>query len=73
MKKIKRVSKSLKLDKEQKRLLKEYVASHPTKVDVCEHIGIGRPTLDRLLIAGSGRGDTIEKVLSVILKEKTTA
>ena len=69
--KRKRVSKSLKLDKEQKRLLKEFFASQPTKVDVCEHIGIGRPTLDRLLFAGTGRGDTIEKVLKVISTEKT--
>ncbi len=66
MTKKKRVSKSLKLDREQKKLLKEYVASQPTKIDVCEEIGICRPTLDRLLSAGSGRGDTIEKVLKAI-------
>jgi len=45
---------------------KKYVASFPTKTDCIEALNTTRPTLDRTLIAGTGRPDSIQKIREAI-------
>ena len=58
-----RVRKSEKLTPDQHKAFKKWVARQLTKVDAAELLDIQRPTLERILIVGSGKPATIEKVL----------
>lgn len=53
---------SVKLTTEEKRSFRKWVEKQVTKLDAAEIIGIAPNTLDRILLAGSGKPDTIAKV-----------
>ncbi len=76
VKEITRFAKSKPLGTDQRELLKKWVALQETKIDAAETLGISRPTLDRLLLIGTGRGNIISKVkefLETKVSDKTTA
>lgn len=61
-----RVRKSEALTKEEFRKFKAYVKSFPTKTDCLEALNTTMPTLNRTLIAGTGRPDSINKIREAI-------
>lgn len=63
---IDRVRKSVKLSPLEFKAFKKYVNGKETKVDASIEIDITRPTLDRVLLSGSGSPETIEKIKAVI-------
>jgi predicted DNA-binding protein (UPF0251 family) len=58
--------KSEALTKEEFTALKQYAKKFRTGVECAETIGIHRAVLDRVLLAGSGAPETIEKIRIVI-------
>lgn len=62
---IERKRRSEKLTKSEHDALLKYIQSFPTKFDASLAIGISRPTLNLVIIRGSGRPDTI-----AVIKEK---
>jgi hypothetical protein len=54
-----RIRRSEKLTTEEIRALKKYVSAFPSKLDAAEAIGISRPTLDLVIIRGSGNSITV--------------
>lgn len=54
--------KSVKMTADEKRLFKKWVDKQETKLDAAEELGVAPNTLDRILLAGSGKPSTIEKV-----------
>lgn len=61
-----RVRKSVKLSREQLEALKTWVSEQDTKLDAADELGVAPNTLDRVLLAGSGSHDTIEKIKAKI-------
>jgi hypothetical protein len=57
-----RKRRSVPLTKEEKIAFKKYVFSFPTKIDAAAAIGISRPTLDLVLLRGTGNSDTIGRI-----------
>lgn len=64
-----RKRRSVRLTKDERRALRKYLRSFDRKVYAAEAIGISRPTLDLVLIRGTGNSDTVglirEKLNSV--------
>lgn len=60
--------KSEKLSPEEKRAFTHYVKKFDTKLDAIEAIGISRPTLDAILVKGSGHPDSILKIRNALSK-----
>lgn len=56
---MERKRRSVPLTREEKTAFKKYVHSFPTKIDAAEAIGISRPTLDLVLLRGTGNSDTV--------------
>lgn len=56
---MERKRRSVPLTKEEKTAFKKLVDSFPTKIDAAESIGISRPTLDLVLLRGTGNSDTV--------------
>jgi hypothetical protein len=50
------------LTKEERKALLKYVYSFPTKIDAAAAIGISRPTLDLVIIRGTGNSDTVSLI-----------
>ncbi len=63
-----RKRRSVPLTKEEQKSLLKYVQSFPTKIDAAYALGISRPTLDLVIIRGSGNSDTVNAI-----REKLTA
>lgn len=61
-----RKRKSEPLTKEEYQALKQYRKKFHTAVDCAEAIGITREVLDRVLLAGSGSPETVEKIRAAI-------
>jgi hypothetical protein len=61
-----RKRRSVPLTKEEQRALLKYVQSFPTKIDAAYAIGVSRPTLDLVIIRGSGNSETVEKIREAI-------
>jgi hypothetical protein len=57
-----RIRRSEKLTSDEMRSLKKFVASFPAKRDASEAIGISRPTLDLVIIRGSGNSQTVRLI-----------
>lgn len=57
---------SVKLTNEERRAFKKWVEGFDTKIDAQEALGVSKPTLDMVLVKGSGHPDTIEKIKSKI-------
>jgi hypothetical protein len=57
-----RKRRSVPLTKEEKIAFKKYVFSFPTKIDAAAAIGISRPTLDLVLLRGTGNSDTVRLI-----------
>lgn len=47
---------------EEYKMFKQYVKSFSTKLDCMAALQITMPTLDRIMLKGTGRPDTIEKI-----------
>lgn len=58
--------KSEALTKEEWKKFKLYVKSFSTKTDCLEALNTTMPTLNRILVAGTGRPDSIEKIREAI-------
>jgi hypothetical protein len=56
---MERRRRSEKLAPEELRALKKFVASFSAKLDAANAIGISRPTLDLVIIRGTGNSDTV--------------
>jgi hypothetical protein len=56
------------LTKEERKAFEKYLGTFPTKFDAAVAIGISRPTLNLVIIRGSGHPDTIKAI-----REKLTA
>jgi hypothetical protein len=54
-----RVRRSVQLTKEERKALQKYMSTFPTKIDAAAAIGISRPTLDLVIIRGSGNSVTV--------------
>jgi hypothetical protein len=54
-----RIRRSEKLTNEELRALKKFVATFSNKMDAADAIGISRPTLDLVIIRGSGNSTTV--------------
>jgi predicted DNA-binding protein (UPF0251 family) len=54
-----RIRRSEKLTKEELRALKKFVTTFSNKQDASDAIGISRPTLDLVIIRGSGNSITV--------------
>jgi hypothetical protein len=65
---IDRPRKSEKMTKEDFEALKKWVDKQPTKVDAAILLGLSRVSLDRILLAGTAKTETIQKIKSVISK-----
>lgn len=50
------------LTPEEVRAFKKYLGTFPTKIDAAFAIGISRPTLNLVIIRGSGHPDTIKLI-----------
>lgn len=61
-----RRKKSVSLDRAEFTRLKKWVAAQPTKLDACAALCISRPTLDRVLLAGSGSPETIQTIKAIL-------
>lgn len=61
-----RIRRSEALTPEEHERFKEYVGSFPTKVDAMEALETTWPTLDRIILKGSGRPASIEKIRKAI-------
>lgn len=57
-----RIRRSEKLTNEELKALKKFVSSFPAKLDAAEAIGISRPTLDLVIIRGSGNSITVRLI-----------
>jgi hypothetical protein len=57
-----RKRKSVKMTPEEVKALRKYVKTFDTKLDAFEAIGITKPTLDIVLIRGTGAPKTIAKI-----------
>lgn len=57
-----RKRRSEKLTKEEMRAFTKYLNTFPTKYDAAIAIGISRPTLNLVIIRGSGYWETIQKI-----------
>jgi hypothetical protein len=65
------------LTKEEVKAFNKYLSTFPTKTDAAITIGISRPTLNLVIIRGSGHPETIEAIrrkledaIKIILKER---
>jgi hypothetical protein len=56
---IDRKRRSVPLTKDEQKALLKYVQSFPTKIDAAYALGISRPTLDLVIIRGTGNSDTV--------------
>jgi hypothetical protein len=65
--------KSEKLTAEEKKALKQYRKEFDTEVDCAVSIGIDRLVLNRVLLIGSASPATVEKIRSVLSKDKKSA
>lgn len=54
------------LTKQEWKSLKEYQKKFPTQVACATEIGVDRSVLNRVLLAGSGRPDKIEKIRAAL-------
>lgn len=63
-----RIRRSEKLTSDEVKALKKFVSSYPSKLDAAEAIGISRPTLDLVIIRGSGNSITVR-----LIREKLNA
>lgn len=54
-----RKRRSVPLTKDERKALLKYIHSFPTKIDAALAIGISRPTLDLVIIRGTGNSDTV--------------
>lgn len=68
-----RKRRSVQLTKEEQRALLKYVNSFSTKIDAAYAIGISRPTLDLVIIRGSGNSDTVGLIRDRLEALKATA
>lgn len=50
------------LTKNEHKALKKYVHTFYTKMDAADALGINRQVLDLVLLKGTGRSDTIQKI-----------
>jgi hypothetical protein len=67
-----RVRKSEQLTDQEFLGFENWVKNQRTKVDACEALGIGRPTLDALLFKrGQGSPATIAKIRTIALNNTT--
>ncbi len=66
MQTIKRQKRSEKLTKEERAGLKKWVNAQDTKVDACDQLAFTLPTLDRIMLKGSGNPDSIAKIRAKI-------
>jgi predicted DNA-binding protein (UPF0251 family) len=57
-----RKRRSVPLTKEEQKALLKFVQSHSSKLDAAEAIGISRPTLDLVIIRGTGNSDTVKLI-----------
>lgn len=62
--------KSIALTSEEFASLKKYAKQFNTAVECAESIGIHRNVLDRILLAGSGSPDSVEKIKAALLAAK---
>lgn len=53
---------SVKLTPDEKKALRKFITNQPTKEIAAQVIGIAPNTLDRILLAGSGAYESIEKI-----------
>ena len=63
---ISRKRKSESLTPEEWKAFKKYVDSFPTKTDCMEALNVTMPTLDRIILKGTGRPDSIKKIREAI-------
>lgn len=56
---MERKRRSVALTTEEKRAFNKYIRSFPTKIDAAAAIGISRPTLDLVILRGTGNSDTV--------------
>lgn len=71
---IDRKRRSEQMTPEEHRAFKNYVDGFPTKLDAALHIGLSRPTLNLVIIRGSGAPDTIKAIrASMDAAQKATA
>lgn len=68
-----RVKRSVKLSIEVANSLKHFVDNQPTKIDAAEALGISRVTLDRIMIIGSGKPETVEKITTFLQQNSVAA
>lgn len=68
-----RIRRSEKLTAEEMRSLKRYVHSFTTKIDAAAAIGISRPTLDLVIIRGSGNSVTVGLIREKLNSTKSAA
>lgn len=61
--------KSVRLEPSEKRNLVRFIREKGTKLLAAEALGIAPNTLDRILLAGSGSHDTIERIREVLSHE----
>lgn len=61
-----RVRKSEALTDQERADFTKWVDSQPTKIDAAETIGIHRVSLDRIMLAGSGSPENIERIRKVL-------
>lgn len=64
----KRRRKSEALTPEEFKKFKAYVSSFRFKIDCMEALDMTMPTLNRILLGGTGRPDSIQKIREVISK-----
>lgn len=64
----KRRRKSESLTPEEHRKFKSYVKSFRFKIDCMEALDMTMPTLDRMILGGVGRPDTVQKIREAINK-----
>lgn len=60
---------SVKLTTEEMRQLRKYLHQFPTKIDAALALGISRPTLDLVIIRGSGNSETVNKIRARIFNQ----
>jgi hypothetical protein len=66
-----RIRRSEKLTSDEIRSLKKFVSGFPSKLDAAESIGISRPTLDLVIIRGSGNSTTVKLIREKLYEPQT--
>ncbi len=64
-----RIRKSEALSADEWRLFLEYVKSFQTKIDAMEALNVTMPTIDRIMLKGTGRPDTIKKIREALAQK----